>query len=62
GPPVNLAARLAELAGPDEVLVDAEAHGPPLDHGHAIREVLPRGLPTSRRTYAFPVPVRNPTR
>jgi adenylate cyclase len=48
GTPVNLASRLAELAGPDEILVDAEATDPHtvIDHW---REVTPRGLPGGRR-------------
>jgi adenylate cyclase len=48
GTPVNLASRLAELAGPDEILLDAEA----VDLHTAIsgwREVTLRGLPGGRR-------------
>ncbi len=48
GTPVNLASRLAELAGPDELLLDAQATDP-----HTAidgwREVAPRGLPAGRR-------------
>ncbi|MCW3015986.1 MAG: adenylate/guanylate cyclase [Solirubrobacterales bacterium] len=47
GTPVNLAARLAELAGADEILLDAgatDAHTV-IDHW---REVMPRGLPHMR--------------
>jgi class 3 adenylate cyclase len=48
GTPVSLAARLAELAAADEVLVDidaVDAHTV-LDHW---RDVVPRGLPHARR-------------
>jgi class 3 adenylate cyclase len=45
---VNLAARLAELAGPDEVLVDAEAIDAHTGFDH-WRDVVPRGLPHTRR-------------
>jgi adenylate cyclase len=48
GTPVNLAARLAELAGPDEVLVDAEAIDAHTGFDH-WRDVVPRGLPHTRR-------------
>jgi len=43
GPAVNLASRLAEIAQPDEVLVDAEAWPKALALG-SPREVSPRGL------------------
>jgi adenylate cyclase len=50
GPPVNLAARLAELATADEILVDAAvpAEAGLLDDA-AWRDVVPRGLPVARR-------------
>lgn len=48
GTPVNLAARLVELAGPDEVLVDSDAIPRGLEVG-AWRTTTPRGLPEPRR-------------
>jgi len=48
GTPVNLAARLAELAGPDELVVDADAVPASVDVA-VWREVTPRGLRDPRR-------------
>lgn len=46
GPPINLAARLAEVAAPDELLVDSTA----ARHGTAEWcEIVPRGLTEPRR-------------
>lgn len=57
GPPVNLAARLAELATADEILVDAAV---PADAdalaGAVWRDVTPRGLRTSRRVAVIGAP------
>jgi hypothetical protein len=52
GPAVNLASRLAELAAPDEVLVDAEGWPAPLSVG-SPREVSPRGLGNGWRVHAI---------
>lgn len=54
GPAVNLASRLAELAAPDEVLVDAESWPVPLPAG-TPREVSPRGLRDGWRVRAIAV-------
>jgi adenylate cyclase len=48
GPPVNLAARLAELAEPDTVLIDAAAVDAATDVS-AWRDVVPRGLSATRK-------------
>ncbi len=48
GPPVNLAARLAELAAADEILLDADATDPHTEVA-GWRDVTPRGLPGGRR-------------
>lgn len=48
GTPVNLAARLAELAPADEILVDAGAV-PAATTVDDWRDVVPRGLPDARR-------------
>lgn len=53
GPPVNLAARLAELAAADEVLVDHTAVADALQPVTRWRDVLPRGLPDIRRVAVF---------
>lgn len=55
GPPVNLAARLAELAAADSVLVDAAA----VSDDVAVsewREVVPRGLEAARKVAVLAVP------
>jgi hypothetical protein len=54
GPAVNLASRLAEIAAPDEVLVDAESWPQPLAIG-TPREVSPRGLREGWRVHAISV-------
>jgi len=54
GPAVNLASRLAEIAQPDEVLVDAEAWPKALALG-SPREVSPRGLRAGWRVRAIGV-------
>lgn len=48
GTPVNLASRLAELAGADEILLDADATDPHTGVDH-WRDVTPRGLAGARR-------------
>lgn len=53
GTPMNLAARLAELAGPDEVLVDESAVPQPMHERARWRDVLPRGQSLSRRAASF---------
>lgn len=56
GPPVNLAARLAELAAPDEVLVDEKALEAAASSALVWRDVRPRGLVEARRTAVFGLP------
>lgn len=55
GPPVNLAARLAELARADEILVDAAAFDD-ADAGQEWLEVRPRGVSELRRVARVRVP------
>jgi class 3 adenylate cyclase len=53
GPPVNLAARLAELAAADEILVDHTAVADAPQPVARWRDVLPRGLADIRRVAVF---------
>ncbi len=55
GTPVNLAARLAELAHPDEILLDADAV-PPATTVDGWRDVQPRGLADARRVAVVHAP------
>lgn len=53
GPPVNLAARLAEVAAADEILVDFTAMDRHDGASATWRDIVPRGVPEPRRVAVF---------